>query len=42
MVLDAQTMLLEYEHDVHRFEAMYGTAVAEIDRLIGRSFGEEM
>jgi outer membrane protein TolC len=40
MVLDAQTMLLEYEHDVHRFEAMYGTAVADIDRLVGRPFGE--
>jgi outer membrane protein TolC len=41
MVLDAQTMLLDYEHDVHRFEAMYGTAVAEIDRLVGRPFAED-
>jgi pimeloyl-ACP methyl ester carboxylesterase len=38
----AQTMLLEYEHDLHRFEATYGTAAAEIDRLIGRPFAEEM
>ena len=42
MVLDAQTMLLEYEHDLHRFEAMYGTAVAELDDLTGRPYAEEM
>ena len=42
MVLDAQTMLLEYEHDLHRYEAMYGTAVAVIDRLIGRPYSEDM
>jgi outer membrane protein TolC len=42
VVLDAQTMLLDYEHDLHRFEAMYGTAVADIDRLIGRPFAEDM
>ncbi len=38
-VLDAQMALLEVEHDLHRYEAMYGTAVADIDRLIGRPFG---
>ena len=37
-LLDAQTALLEYEHDLHNYEAMYGTAVAEIDRLTGRPF----
>ncbi|MEK6768632.1 MAG: TolC family protein [Gemmatimonadota bacterium] len=37
-VLDAQMALLTYQHDLHRYEAMYGTAVAEIDRLIGRPF----
>lgn len=39
-VLEAQTTLLMYEHDLHRFEAMYGTASAMIDRLTGTSFGE--
>ncbi|HWO89217.1 MAG TPA: TolC family protein, partial [Gemmatimonadales bacterium] len=39
-VLEAQTALLMYEHDLHRFEAMYGTASAMIDRLTGTSFGE--
>jgi outer membrane protein TolC len=38
-LLDAQTALLEYEHDLHSYEAMYGTAVAELDRLTGRRFG---
>jgi len=37
-LLDAQTALLEYEHDLHNDEAMYGTAVAELDRLTGRRF----
>jgi len=37
-LLDAQTALLEYEHDLHNYEAMYGTAVAELDRLTGRRF----
>jgi cobalt-zinc-cadmium efflux system outer membrane protein len=37
-LLDAQTALLEYEHDLHSYEAMYGTAVAELDRLTGRRF----
>jgi len=37
-VLDAQMALLEFEHDLHRYEAMYGTAVADIDRLAGRPF----
>jgi len=37
-LFDAQTMLLEYEHDLHNDEAMYGTAVAELDRLTGRRF----
>jgi len=36
--LDAQMALLMYQHDLHRYEAMYGTAVAEVDRLIGRPF----
>lgn len=36
--LDAQMALLSYQHDLHRYEAMYGTAIAEIDRLIGRQF----
>lgn len=40
-LLDAQTSLLEFEHDLHGYEAMYGTAVAEIDRLTGRPFGEQ-
>ncbi len=39
-LLDAQTSLLEFEHDLHGYEAMYGTAVAELDRLTGRPFGE--
>ena len=38
-LLDAQTAILEYEHDLHNYEAMYGTATAEIDRLTGRPFG---
>lgn len=38
-VLDAQMALLMYEHDLHRYEAMYGIAIAEIDRQIGHSFG---
>jgi cobalt-zinc-cadmium efflux system outer membrane protein len=37
-LLDAQTALLTYEHDLHRYEAMYGTALAELDRLTGRTF----
>ncbi len=37
-LLDTQTALLTYEHDLHRFEAMYGTALAELDRLTGRTF----
>ena len=37
-VLDAQMALLMYQHDAHRFEAMYGTAIADIDRLIGRLY----
>jgi outer membrane protein TolC len=37
-LLDAQTAVLEYEHDLHIDEAMYGTAVAELDRLTGRRF----
>jgi outer membrane protein TolC len=37
-LLDAQTALLEYEHNLHNFEMMYGTAVAEMDRLTGRPF----
>ncbi len=37
-VLDAQMALLEIEHDLHRYEAMYGTAVADVDRLVGRPF----
>ena len=37
-LLDAQTALLEYEHDLHNDEAMYGTAVAELDRLTGRRY----
>ena len=36
-VLDAQMTLLQYQHDLHSYEAMYGTAVAEVDRLVGRS-----
>lgn len=39
-LLDAQTSLLEFEHDLHGYEAMYGTAAAELDRLTGRPFGE--
>lgn len=39
MVLEAQNAILMYEHDLHRFEAMYGSAVADIDRLIGRPYG---
>lgn len=37
-LLDAQTALLEFEHDLHNDEAMYGMAVAEMDRLTGRRF----
>lgn len=37
-VLDARMTLLQYQHDVHSYEAMYGEAVAEVDRLIGRPF----
>ena len=37
-VLDARMALLTYEHDIHRFEAMYGAAIADIDRLIGRAY----
>jgi outer membrane protein TolC len=36
--LDAQMELLTYQHDLHRYEALYGAAVAEVDRLIGRPF----
>ena len=36
--LDAQMELLTYQHDLHRYEATYGAAVAEVDRLIGRPF----
>jgi outer membrane protein TolC len=37
-VLDAQLSLLMYQHDAHRFEAMYGTAIADLDRLTGRLY----
>ncbi len=37
--LDAQMALLEYQHALHRYEAMFGTAIAEIDRLLGQPFG---
>jgi outer membrane protein, heavy metal efflux system len=37
-VLDAQMALLMVQHDVHRFESMYGTAIADIDRLTGRLY----
>jgi cobalt-zinc-cadmium efflux system outer membrane protein len=37
-VLDAQMALLMYQHDANRFEAMYGTAIADIDRLTGRPY----
>lgn len=37
-VLDAQMALLMYQHDAHRFESMYGTAIADIDRLTGRLY----
>ena len=37
-LLEAQTALLEFEHDLHNDEAMYGTAVAQMDRLTGRRF----
>jgi outer membrane protein TolC len=37
-VLDAQMALLMYQHDAHRFEGMYGTAIADIDRLTGRLY----
>ena len=37
-VLDAQTALLNYQHDLHSYEAAYGAAGAEVDRLIGRPF----
>jgi hypothetical protein len=37
-VLDARMALLMYEHDAHRFEGMYGTAIADIDRLTGRPY----
>lgn len=39
--LDTRMALLQYEHDLHIYEAMFGTAVAEIDRLIGQPFGAE-
>jgi outer membrane protein TolC len=38
MVLDARMAQLSYERDVHRFEAMYGAAIADIDRLTGRAY----
>jgi cobalt-zinc-cadmium efflux system outer membrane protein len=41
-VLDAQMALLMYEHDAHRFESMYGTAIADIDRLTGRLYAAPM
>ncbi len=41
-VLDARMTLLMYEHDTHRFEAMYGTAIADIDRLVGRPYAASM
>jgi hypothetical protein len=34
--------LLTYEHDIHRSEAMYGAAIADIDRLTGRAFDAPM
>jgi outer membrane protein TolC len=37
-VLDAQMSLLMYAHDAHRFEATYGTAIADMDRLTGRRY----
>ena len=37
-VLEAQMSLLEFQHDVHSYEAAYGASVAEVDRLIGRRF----
>lgn len=37
-VLDAQMALLMYQHDAHRFEGMYGTAIADIDRITGRLY----
>ena len=37
-VLDSRMALLTYEHDIHRFEAMYGAAIADIDRLAGRTY----
>ena len=37
-VLDARMALLMYQHDAHRFESMYGTAIADIDRLTGRLY----
>ena len=39
-VLEAQNALLMYEHDLHGYEAMYGFATADIDRLIGRPYGQ--
>lgn len=41
-VLDARMALLMYEHDIHRFEAMYGGAVADLDRLVGRAYAAPM
>ena len=38
MLLDARMAQLTYERDVHRFEAMYGAAIADIDRLTGRAY----
>jgi outer membrane protein TolC len=35
--LDAQMALLTYQRDLHRYETMHDIAVAEIDRLTGRS-----
>jgi outer membrane protein TolC len=39
-LLETLAELFDYEHDLHRYEAMYGAAVAEIDRLTGRAYGE--
>jgi outer membrane protein TolC len=36
-LLEAETMLLEYQHDLHRYEAAFGAALADLDRLTGRS-----
>jgi outer membrane protein TolC len=37
-LLDSRMALLMYEHDIHRFEAMYGAAIADLDRLMGRAY----